>query len=236
LIAHERLALRSPLRADAAASTASPPAFVTIAIRASCRERTGRAGSADLPDGLSGIFFSKGLDRFLLICPSGTKRAPTMHVAVAKPISAPLKCLFEPIRCRPLKGIGMRRREFITLLGGTAAWPIATRAEQPARLSTIGFLGLFTPMNEWVAAFVQRLSELRWVVGNTVTIEYRSAEGRNDRLAEFAAEFVRATANHARWPGGSRSRRSDILWAGLSRAMATVCGIHRQDIARGQAR
>ena len=86
----------------------------------------------------------------------------------------------------------MRRREFITLFGSAvAAWPIATRAEQPARLPTIGFLGLFTPTNEWVAAFVQRLSELRWVVGSTVAIEYRSAEGRNDRLAELAAELVR---------------------------------------------
>jgi hypothetical protein len=58
-------------RADAAASTASPPAFVTIAIRPSCRERTGRAGSADLPDEGSGIFFSEGLDRFWVICPTG---------------------------------------------------------------------------------------------------------------------------------------------------------------------
>jgi putative ABC transport system substrate-binding protein len=46
-------------------------------------------------------------------------------------------------------------------------------------------------MNEWVAAFVQRLSELHWVVGNTVTIEYRWAQGRDDRLDEFAEEFVR---------------------------------------------
>ncbi len=53
------------LRADAAASTASPPAFVTTRDRPSYRERTGRAGSADLPDGLSGIFFGLGLDRFL---------------------------------------------------------------------------------------------------------------------------------------------------------------------------
>jgi hypothetical protein len=50
------------LRADAAASTASLPAFVTIAIRPSCRERTGRAGKADLPDGESEIFFQTGLD------------------------------------------------------------------------------------------------------------------------------------------------------------------------------
>jgi putative ABC transport system substrate-binding protein len=87
----------------------------------------------------------------------------------------------------------MKRREFITLVGGAAAaWPIVTRAQQPARLPTIGFLGPGTPtgMNEWVAAFVQRLSELHRVVGNTVAIEYRWSEGRNDRLTEFADEFV----------------------------------------------
>ena len=88
----------------------------------------------------------------------------------------------------------MQRREFITLVGGAAAaWPIAARAQQPARLPTIGFLGsgaLFST-NDWIDAFVQRLSELRWVVGNTVAIEYRWAEARNDRFAEFAAEFVR---------------------------------------------
>ena len=67
------------------------------------------------------------------------------------------------------------RREFIAALGGAAAWPLVARAEQAARLPTIGFLGPGTPsvMNEWVAAFVQRLSELHWVVGNTVAIEYR---------------------------------------------------------------
>jgi putative ABC transport system substrate-binding protein len=88
----------------------------------------------------------------------------------------------------------MQRREFITLVGGAAAaWPIATRAEQPARLPTIGFLGSATPSAaaEGATPFVQRLSELRWVVGSTVAIEYRWAEGRNDRLAKFAAEFVR---------------------------------------------
>jgi len=88
----------------------------------------------------------------------------------------------------------MQRREFITLVGGAAAaLPIATRAEQPARLPTVGFLGSATPSAapEGAAAFVQRLSELRWVVGSTVAFEYRWAEGRNDRFAEFAAEFVR---------------------------------------------
>src|ERR1700676_2291307 len=286
----------------------------------------------------------------------------------------------------------MQRREFITLVGGAAAaLPIATRAEQPARLPTVGLLGSAPPSAapEGAAAFVQRLSELRWVVGSTVAFEYRWAEGRNDRFAEFAAEFVRlkvdaivtsgtpsvlalmqatssipivfvavgdpvanglvkslarpggnvtglsnqtrdlagkrveilrevipglrrlailanvgndavvlemrdaqaaartlgyevatleirrsddiapafetlrdradaiyigdrragghqpcqhqypgaqrSIADHARLPGLGRSRRTDILWAELSRAMATVCGIHRQDIAGGQA-
>ena len=88
----------------------------------------------------------------------------------------------------------MRRREFITLLGGVAVvWPLTARAQQAARLPTIGFLGSTTPaaQSQLTAAFVQRLRELGWIEGRTVTIEYRWAEGRSERLAEFAAEFVR---------------------------------------------
>ena len=88
----------------------------------------------------------------------------------------------------------MKRREFITLLGGAAAaWPLAARAQQPAKLPTIGFLGASTPsaMRQWTAAFVQRLRELGWIEGRTVAIEYRWAEGRSERYAEIAAEFVR---------------------------------------------
>ncbi|HJZ34159.1 MAG TPA: ABC transporter substrate-binding protein [Hyphomicrobiaceae bacterium] len=86
----------------------------------------------------------------------------------------------------------MRRREFITLLGGAAAWPLAARAQQ-AKLPTIGFLGTSTPLNwnPWTAAFVQRLRELGWIEGRTVAIEYRWAEGRDERFAEIAAEFDR---------------------------------------------
>ena len=74
-----------------------------------------------------------------------------------------------------------------------AAWPLAARAQQPAKLPTIGFLGAATPSawGQWVAAFVQRLRELGWIEGRTVAIEYRWAEGRNERYAEIAAEFVR---------------------------------------------
>jgi putative ABC transport system substrate-binding protein len=86
------------------------------------------------------------------------------------------------------------RREFITLLGSAAAaWPLAVRAQQAAKLPTIGFLVAGTPSShgQWVAAFVQRLRELGWIEGRTITIEYRWAEGRSERFAEIAAEFVR---------------------------------------------
>ena len=85
------------------------------------------------------------------------------------------------------------RRDFIRLVGGAAAWPLAARAQQVGKLPTIGFLGTSTPstMNLWVAAFVQRLHELGWVEGRNLAIEYRWAEGRGERFAEIAAEFVR---------------------------------------------
>ena len=87
----------------------------------------------------------------------------------------------------------MNRRELITLLGGAAVWPLAARAQQPGRLPTIGFLGGATASawTNWSAAFVQRLRELGWSEGRTVSIEYRWAEGRHERAAEIAAEFVR---------------------------------------------
>jgi len=87
----------------------------------------------------------------------------------------------------------MKRREFITLLGGAAAWPLAARAQQPAKLPTIGLLGATTPLveSQRVASFVQRLREVGWIDGRNVAIEYRWGEGRNERFAEIAAEFVR---------------------------------------------
>jgi putative ABC transport system substrate-binding protein len=87
----------------------------------------------------------------------------------------------------------MIRREVLTLLGGAAAWPLATRAQQPAKLPTIGFLGANTAssQSQWTAAFVERLRERGWIEGRTVAIEYRWAEGRSERAVEIAAELVR---------------------------------------------
>ena len=86
----------------------------------------------------------------------------------------------------------MKRREFITLLGA-AAWPLAAREQQPAKVPIIGFLGLSTrsAQREITDAFVQRLRELRWTEGRTVAIEYRWAEGRTEGFAAITAEFVR---------------------------------------------
>jgi putative tryptophan/tyrosine transport system substrate-binding protein len=86
----------------------------------------------------------------------------------------------------------VKRREFITLLGGAAAaWPLVGRAQQPKR-PTIGFLGGDAlGWTTWTAAFTKRLHELGWIEGHTVAIEYRWSEGRPERIAEIAAEFVR---------------------------------------------
>jgi putative ABC transport system substrate-binding protein len=85
----------------------------------------------------------------------------------------------------------VRRREFITLLGGAAAmWPVRASAQKPP---TIGFLGpaSASAMSVWTAAFVNRLRELGWMEGRTISIEYRWADGRADRVAGLAAELAR---------------------------------------------
>jgi len=85
----------------------------------------------------------------------------------------------------------MRRREFITLLGGSAAaWPLSARAQQPAKLPTVGFLGAGTPSTYSQWAFRQGLDEAGYVEGRNVTIEYRWAEGQYDRLPAMATELV----------------------------------------------
>ena len=84
----------------------------------------------------------------------------------------------------------MRRREFIALIGGATAWP--ARAQVRAGVPTIGFLGTdAAAWSPWTAAFVDRLRQLGWIDSRTVTIEYRWSQGRAERAAEIAAEFVR---------------------------------------------
>jgi putative ABC transport system substrate-binding protein len=86
----------------------------------------------------------------------------------------------------------MRRREVITLVGGAAVWPLAARAQEAGKQPTIGFLGADAAgWRPWTDAFVARLRELGWIEGRTVAIEYRWTEGRPERVAEIAAEFVR---------------------------------------------
>jgi putative ABC transport system substrate-binding protein len=88
----------------------------------------------------------------------------------------------------------MRRREFITLLGGAVAgWPLSTRAQQPTKLPIIAYLSPTSAptVSQWTAALVRRLHELGWLEGSTVEIQYRWAEGHAERWSEFAAELVR---------------------------------------------
>jgi putative ABC transport system substrate-binding protein len=92
----------------------------------------------------------------------------------------------------------MRRRTFISLVGGAAvSWPLAARAQQQSKLPTIGFLGPPTASawSQWVVVFVQRLRDLGWIDGRNVAIEYRWAEGRSERFEEIAKEFVRLSVD-----------------------------------------
>jgi ABC-type uncharacterized transport system substrate-binding protein len=99
----------------------------------------------------------------------------------------------------------IRRREFITLLAGAAACPLAARAQKQSKPPTIGLLGVATALawRQWMAAFVQRLQELGWVEGRTVAIESRWAEGRSERFAELAAELVRLKVDVIVTAGGA---------------------------------
>src|SRR5260221_10099025 len=90
-----------------------------------------------------------------------------------------------------------RRREFITLLGGAAAWPIAARAQKPEKIARIGYLSSANPRSmPAFQAFEQRLRELGYIDGRNIVIEYRNAEGEVDRLPDLAADLVRLDVNN----------------------------------------
>src|SRR5499427_9445311 len=88
----------------------------------------------------------------------------------------------------------IERREFITLLGGAAAWPLAARAQQPERMRRIGVLMSAVEGDqrglESITAFAQGLAELGWIVGRNVRIEYRWGAGDLDRFRRYAAELI----------------------------------------------
>src|SRR6185437_1775954 len=111
------------------------------------------------------------------------------------PVSVLSKCSLWPLRCRQLR-LGsdfMQRRDFITLLGVAGASPVAAPAQHQAKPPRLGFLGSSqqSAMSPWIAAFVQRLGALGWVEGRTLAIDYRFAEGRNDRYTDITNDFVR---------------------------------------------
>src|SRR6516162_5699918 len=121
---------------------------------------------------------------------SPTQPGPVCDIALRRPVFAatpqhtPAR-RYDATLC-PVRRALMRRREFITLLGGAAAgWPLADRAQRGGKLPTIGLLGGSSadtaPENR--AAFVRRLQELGWIEGRTVAIEYRYAEGRPERFS-----------------------------------------------------
>jgi putative ABC transport system substrate-binding protein len=120
---------------------------------------------------------------------------------------------------------GVKRRDFIALIGGAAAWPLAARAQQPARVRTIGFLlpggSRTTVMRAQLEAFRQGLKEYGWIEGQNISVEYRFAEGKEGALAEFAAELVRLRLDVIVAEGTAATRAAKTVTQTIPIVMAT---------------
>jgi putative ABC transport system substrate-binding protein len=108
-----------------------------------------------------------------------------------------------------MPGTGMRRREFLTLAGGAASWPLVARAQQPA-VPVIGYLGFGSPSGyaSRLAAFQRGLGEKGYVEGSNVTIEYRWADGHNDQLPALVADLIDHRVTAIATPGSANAARA----------------------------
>jgi len=138
----------------------------------------------------------------------------------------------------------MRRREFITLLGGAAAaWPVVARAQQPARMRRIGVLLPATSDDSeyqaWVGAFLQGLALLGWTIGRNVRIDTRWATANADEIRKHATELVALAPDekkrvnlygmHPIFSGGGAPKEN--RWARL-RSVPLACVRHFADLSR----
>jgi putative ABC transport system substrate-binding protein len=133
---------------------------------------------------------------------------------------------------------GMKRREFIALIGGAAAWPLAARAQQPGKVYRIGMLETISEaLNAAnLAAFRKSLSDLGYIEGHNLFIEYRSADGRAERFPEAAAELVRSNVDLIVTRGTPASLAAKNVTAAIPVVMAAVAEPLGSGLVAGLAR